>query len=102
MVSSAKASLPLAEQLVEDLAEGKLESDAWDELDLARTWSIVSRDAVDAFYRHPWAWNEIGFGGPSYPRGRMRLAPGAAGGEPYESPEAFELDAARDVRERGI
>ena len=28
-----------------------------------------------AFYSHPWAWNEIGFGGPAYPQGYMRLGP---------------------------
>ena len=34
------------------------------------------RSVLAAFYSHPWAWNEIGFGGPAYPRGYMRLAEG--------------------------
>ena len=27
-------------------------------------WSLWTRYACTAFYSHPWAWNEIGFGGP--------------------------------------
>ena len=35
-----------------------------------------------AFYSHPWAWNEIGFGGPAYPRGYARFgSPHLDGGE---------------------
>ena len=45
------------------------------------------RMILTGFYSHPWAWNEIGFGGPAYPRGFMRL--GALGPrEPYESAPA--------------
>ena len=36
------------------------------------------RGVLGAFYSHPWAWNEIGFGGPAYPRGYARLGPGSA------------------------
>jgi hypothetical protein len=43
------------------------------------------RYACSAFYSHPWAWNEIGFGGPAYPRGYKYLALGAR--EPWEVPE---------------
>ena len=52
----------------------------WDELPVARAWWVVMRAVLAAFYSHPWAWNEIGFGGPAYPRGYMRLGsrPGAA------------------------
>jgi len=31
------------------------------------------RAILAAFYSHPWAWNEIGYGGPAYPQGYMRL-----------------------------
>ena len=53
------------------------------EIDASRAWSVVMRAVLAAFYSHPWAWNEIGFGGPAYPRGYMRLQPGPAGREPY-------------------
>ena len=42
------------------------------------------RGVLGAFYSHPWAWNEIGFGGPAYPRGYVRL--GAGQREHWEAP----------------
>ena len=33
----------------------------------------VLHDAVSAYYAHPTAWNEIGFGGPASPRGYVRM-----------------------------
>ena len=36
-------------------------------------WSLWTRYACTAFYSHPWAWNEIGFAGPAYPRGYLNL-----------------------------
>lgn len=35
----------------------------------SRVWSLWTRYVCAAFYSHPWSWNEIGFGGPAYPRG---------------------------------
>jgi len=60
------------------------------------------RAVLAAFYSHPWAWNEIGFGGPAYPRGYMRLAPGPRGRDPHEALEAFGLDPVVDVPRRGL
>ena len=37
------------------------------------------------YYAHPWAWDEIGFGGPAYPRAYMRLENGQP--EPWEKQE---------------
>ena len=48
----------------------------WDELPAARAWKVVTRAILSAFYSHPWAWNEIGFGGPAYPRGYARIGAG--------------------------
>ena len=45
----------------------------------SKAWSVVMRGALSEFYSHPWAWNEIGFGGPAYPRGYMRLSRAGAG-----------------------
>ena len=41
----------------------------WHGLTAGHVWSLWTRYACAAFYSHPWAWNEIGFGGPAYPRG---------------------------------
>jgi gluconate 2-dehydrogenase subunit 3-like protein len=80
------------EAIVSEFAHGRLVGGAWDELNVTRAWSVVMRAALAAFYSHPWAWNEIGFGGPAYPRGFMRLggpgADGAAVREPFEKPGA--------------
>ena len=45
-------------------------------------WSLWTRYADTAFYSHPWAWDEIGFGGPAYPRGYKHL--GLDAREPWE------------------
>jgi hypothetical protein len=72
----------------------------WDDLPVDKAWGLVMRDILGAFYSHPWAWNEIGFGGPAYPRGYARLGPGQR--EHWESPPEFELDPVRDTAERGL
>jgi hypothetical protein len=46
-----------------------LQSEPWHGMPAARVWSLWTRYAAWAFYSHPWSWNEIGFGGPAYPRG---------------------------------
>jgi hypothetical protein len=58
----------------------------WQGVPSSHAWALLVEDAVEAYYAHPWAWDEIGFGGPAYPRGYMRLENGAA--EPWEVEEA--------------
>ncbi|TAN22126.1 MAG: gluconate 2-dehydrogenase subunit 3 family protein [Acidobacteria bacterium] len=48
-------------------------------------WLMLVNDVAEVYYAHPWAWDEIGFGGPAYPRGYMRLERGEP--EPWEKPE---------------
>ena len=69
----AAASLDEQRQFVDDFAQAKLHGEPWSELNVAFAWEIVHRDILTAFYSHPWAWNEIGFGGPAYPRGYARF-----------------------------
>ena len=64
-------------QAVQDLGAAP-----WYGMPAAHVWSLWTRYACTAFYSHPWAWNEIGFGGPAYPRGYLRLGTGAR--EPWE------------------
>ena len=89
------------EAIVSEFADGRLVGGAWDELNVTRAWSVVMRMTLAAFYSHPWAWNEIGFGGPAYPRGFMRLGgPGADGPgvrEPFEKPGATDEDPVQVV-----
>jgi hypothetical protein len=68
--------------LVQRFSEGRLHGEPWARLNVARAWSVVTRYALEAFYSHPWAWNEIGFGGPAYPRGYARFgSPHLQGGD---------------------
>ena len=55
-------------QAVQDLARNQ---QRWHDFPAARVWSLWTRYVCTAFYSHPWAWNEIGFGGPAYPRGYL-------------------------------
>jgi hypothetical protein len=70
----------------------------WDDIDPSKAWGVVMRHALSAFYSHPWAWNEIGFGGPAYPRGYMRMGVGDhKGRDPHEGEEAFGPDPVQDI-----
>jgi hypothetical protein len=53
-------------QGVQDLAG---DSEDWHGWPAVHVWSLWTRYTATAYYSHPWAWNEIGFGGPAYPRG---------------------------------
>lgn len=70
-------------RVVQAFADGELHGGAWDVLPCAHRWSVVMREALGAFYSHPWAWNEIDFGGPAYPArlraSRCRAARGVGG-----------------------
>jgi hypothetical protein len=77
--------------IVDSLAHGTLAGGSWDRVDVTRAWSVCMRAMLAAFYSHPWSWNEIGFGGPAYPRGFMRM--GSLGvREPFERPGATDED----------
>ena len=56
--------------------------DVWKRMPIERFWMLLVQDCIDAYYSHPFAWDEIGFGGPAYPRAYMRLENGEA--EPWE------------------
>ena len=57
-------------------AGGDVAGGPWADVDTGRAWSVVTRMILSAFYSHPWAWNEIGYAGPAYPRGFARLGIG--------------------------
>ena len=77
------------------LLESVRTTDTWHGLPAPRLWSLWLRYACAAFYSHPWAWNEIGFGGPAYPRGYSRFGDPdlqRAEREPWEGAEHFDRD----------
>ena len=75
------------ERILDSLREGRPEAGhfIWEQMKLEHYWHLIVGDAVSAYYAHPWAWDEIGFGGPAYPRGYMRLENGMR--EPWEVDE---------------
>ncbi len=61
--------------------------EVWRDLPARRWWIYVAlRQIVGFYYAHPYAWDEIGFGGPAYPRGYYALNHGAP--EAWEAREA--------------
>jgi len=87
-------------EIADSFAEGSLEGGVWEELNLKHAWGVVMRSVLAGFYSHPWAWNEIGFGGPAYPRGYARLGIGLS--ETWEGEEVLDIDPVSDVKERGL
>lgn len=90
--------------LVNQFSQGWLQEGSFAQLTAGRAWSVCMRMTLSAFYSHPWAWNEIGFGGPAYPRGYMRLGgptgPSAVR-EPFETRGATNEDPVEMVQEEG-
>jgi Gluconate 2-dehydrogenase subunit 3 len=96
----------LSRRRQKDLLEAVRTAERWHDLPAARVWGLWLRYALAAFYAHPWAWNEIGFGGPAYPRGYKDID--LNGLEPWEAreteprdPEAWARRVERARRDHG-
>jgi hypothetical protein len=74
-------------QAVQDLSSNDKN---WHEWPAEHVWSLWTRYACTAFYSHPWAWNEIGFPGPAYPRGYLN--PGVDSRERWEVADRYNSD----------
>lgn len=88
--SFAELSWREQEELLKSIHDAKPlrgAEEIWQRMPLHRYWGLVIQDCVEMYYSHPFAWDEIGFGGPAYPRAYMRLE----GGEP----EPWEVDEQR-------
>lgn len=73
--------------LLKQMQHGELASGAWQGMDpqLFFTQRVLS-DICGAYYSHPFAWNDIGFGGPANPRGYVRMYYDRR--DPWEAAEA--------------
>jgi len=105
--SLARHGLPFASiehdariALIQDMQENKLTSEAWQGMPSALFFSKrVLHDICGAYYSHPHAWSEIGFGGPANPRGYVRMYFGRR--DPWEAAETkpgHEAQADRENR----
>jgi len=74
-------------QHVQDLSS---DEQAWHGWSAKHVWSLWTRYACTAFYSHPWAWNEMGFPGPAYPRGYLN--PGIDAREKWERADGVDID----------
>jgi hypothetical protein len=66
------------EEILKSIHDGEPKSalDIWARLSVDHYWALLVQDCVDVYYAHPWSWDEIGFGGPAYPRAYTRLERG--------------------------
>jgi hypothetical protein len=94
------ASHEVKRSIVQAFSDGELHGRVWNELPCSRAWAVVMREVLSAFYSHPWAWNEIGFGGPAYPRGYARFGVGQR--ESWEGAAALERDPVTESHERHL
>lgn len=96
--SFAMATPEDAAAIIDDFVSGDLAGGPWDELNVSHAWTVCMRAMLSGFYSHPWAWNEIGFGGPAYPRGFMRRGTTSTT-EPFETHGATSEDPSDAVRD---
>jgi Gluconate 2-dehydrogenase subunit 3 len=62
------------DDLLRQMQAGALTGDAWCRMPSKLFFEHrVIPDITHAYYAHPVAWNEIGFGGPASPRGYVRM-----------------------------
>ena len=75
------------DELLTDMQHGRLDGPHWQGMP-SRTFfkRRVIPDITHAYYAHPTAWSEIGWGGPASPRGYVRL--GMDRRDPWEAAEA--------------
>lgn len=74
----------------DQLLESIRTSERFADMPATRLWGLWMRYACTAYYSHPWAWSEIGFGGPAYPRGYKNIGVGKR--EPWEVEEVDSRD----------
>lgn len=72
--------------VLQHVARGDASGEAWKKMPAARFFKdVLCSSIVKIYYAHPLAWNEIGYNGPSSPRGHVRKWEG--GVDPWEAQE---------------
>jgi hypothetical protein len=60
--------------LLSRMQNGELQNPAWGDMAPKTFFKMrLARDLVLAYYAHPTAWSQIGWGGPASPRGYVRM-----------------------------
>lgn len=82
------------DELLRRMQQGGLSAPAWGDMPCRLFFEHrVIPDITHAYYSHPTAWSEIGFGGPASPRGYVRM--GLDRRDPWEAAAA---ESASDAR----
>lgn len=70
--------------ILQDLDQEKAISlEAWQTTPQKELFKKLATEIVSAYYSHPVIWSEIGYGGPAYPRGYIRVEKGLI--DPWEA-----------------
>lgn len=81
------------DSLLTAVQSGQVDERLWRELPPKSFFTKrILHDIVSAYYAHPTAWNEIGFGGPASPRGYVRMN--------FDRRDPWEASEARPGREQ--
>jgi hypothetical protein len=74
------------DEVLESIRGGNPPGESWQRLNVHRWWRDLALPQIaGVYYAHPYAWDEIGYGGPAYPRGYVALNNGYP--EPWEPRE---------------
>jgi len=74
------------DKILEIVAKGDVSGEIWEKMSAKRFFkSVLCSTIIKMYYSHPLAWNEIGYNGPSSPRGHVRKWEG--GVDPWEAKE---------------
>ncbi len=74
------------DKVLNAIRAGSPPGEVWQRLPARRWWISTALHQISGiYYAHPYAWDEIGFSGPAYPRGYAALNFGAP--EPWEPRE---------------
>ncbi len=77
------------DKVLHSIREGNPPGETWTRIPASRWWREVALSHIaGVYYAHPYAWDEIGYGGPAYPRGYFALS--------FGNPEPWEPDEAED------
>ena len=72
------------DELLRAVQSGEVRTELWRQLPAPRFFAtMLLKEVVGAYYAHPAAWSEVGFGGPASPRGYVRL--GTNQQDPWEA-----------------
>lgn len=72
------------QDLMEAVARGEtMDDQAWGQVPPVEFFKRLLHDTVSAYYSHPLVWSDIGYGGPAYPRGYVRVEKGLT--DPWEA-----------------